>query len=147
VERHQAVRAGAADQGADPARALTGPRREHRGDRGGAAQLDREVQLVPQPAGGLAHVVVADQDDLVDQALDDVEGDLRARAGGGGAGGGGDVGELDQVAGAEALVQGGGADRLDADDAHRGADRLRGDGHAADQSAATDGDDQLVDVG
>src|SRR6476659_9441222 len=119
LAQHQAVGAGAADQGAYRARTLAGSGREHGRDRGRTAELDREVQLVPEPASGLAHVVVRDQHDLVDQALDDVEGDRRAEAWCERASDSSDRGQLDQATGADALVEGGRADRFHPDDAHR----------------------------
>ncbi len=109
-------------------------------------KLDGHAGLEPEPARGFAHLLVVHQHDLVDLLADDREVELGAAARGQGVGGRGDAWQLDHGPGADALVERGRPHGLDADDAHRRADRLGGGGHSGDEPAAADRHQQQIDL-
>src|SRR5260370_18851302 len=108
---YNSIRPGAANEGAGSPSALGAHAAgEHRGDRGGARQIDREAALEPQIFRRLAHLVVADQHDVRDMAPDDVEIDRLGLARRHRRHDRGDLRQLDDAAGGEARVQGRRAD-------------------------------------
>src|SRR5260221_820364 len=141
-----AIRSGAANQGAGPPSAFGAHAAgEERGDRGGAREIDRKAALEPQIFCRLAHLLVADQHDFLDMTPDNVEIDRLGLARCHRRHDRGDLRQLDDAAGGEAGVQRRPADRLGADDADLWIERLRRRRDAGDQPAAADGHDQRVD--
>ena len=120
--------------------------RQDGGQRGCPGSLDHQLRSFEQDDDGAADLVLADLDDLVDEALDERERQVPGTLHGDAVGDGRDTLDVDRPAGRERRRPRCTAFGLHADHAHLGPQRLDGDGNAGEQTAAAQRHDDRVGV-
>ena len=121
------------------------PHTQGRGERGCAGGLGEGLGFLKEVADGGPHLIVADEDEVVESLPENALRHHEGLAGGQSAGEGMD-GRGTGGAGLPGLVGGGGSFCADADDADGGVDGFGGQTRAGCAAAAADGHDNHVDI-
>ncbi len=120
----------------------------HDGGEGyGAGTFDDHFFKFEEAEDGFGDLGFIDEDDVVDDALGDLEAELAALGDGEAIGEGGLGGDAGEGTGGEGVMERGGMDGFDADDEGLRAQGFEDGADAGDEAAAADGDDDGVDIG